>query len=94
MRTTVKTWLKSQEKAKTEGQDKAEPQDETAVQPNPDKPAINGDAQSDVAVDAEIVADDHQPPSEALESEEKPAADLRPSIEVNFLTSSSFSFPI
>jgi hypothetical protein len=93
MRTTVKTWLKSQEKAKTDGHDKPEAQDEAVVQPNTAKPLINGDIQPDVVASAEVVADDRQPPSEAVESEDIAAADLRPSIEVTSLPSLSFPYP-
>ena len=69
MRATVKTWLKSQEKAKTDGQDKTDAQEEAIVPPNADKQPINGDAPPDMAVSTEVVAEDHQPPSEAMDRE-------------------------
>jgi hypothetical protein len=76
MRTTVKTWLKSQEKAKADGQDKAD-----AAQPNTDKPIANGDGRADVTANAAAVTE-NPPPVDTVETEGTPAAELQPSIEV------------
>ena len=81
MRTTVKTWLKSQEKAKSDGQDKADGREDSAGLPQTDKPSVNGDSQADVVVNTEAATEDPPPPGNAVET---PAADLHPSIEVNF----------
>jgi hypothetical protein len=89
MRTTVKTWLKNQEKAKPDGQDKADVREEPVVQPNTDNPIPNGDAQKDVTVNAETMTE-AQPPGDVVESEETPAADLQPSIEVSSFCTQSF----
>ena len=83
MRATVKTWLKNQEKAKLDSQDKADNREEAAVQANPEPPIVNGDAPAEFAVSVET-ANEEQPPVGVAESEETPAADLQPSIEVIF----------
>ena len=82
MRTTVKTWLKSQEKAKTEGQEKPEPQEETAVVSNTEKMS-NGGVSHDVGVDLQAATYEPQLPNDLGDSEETPSAALQPSIEVN-----------
>ncbi len=79
MRTTVKTWLKNQEKVKLEVQDKSDGQGEPVVQPAADDPAVKGDLQTDVTVNPEDVTDT-QPP----EIQETPVAEVLPSIEVGF----------
>lgn len=82
MRNTVKGWLKNQEKAKADDQDKTEGQDEHIAASSTEKPHMNGDVQADMSVDT---AQD-QPQVDLAENEEV-AADVQPSVEVRCQTS-------
>ncbi|KAJ9616740.1 hypothetical protein H2200_000459 [Cladophialophora chaetospira] len=81
MQKTIKTWLKSQEKAKSDAHDKPDTREASASQPNAGKPIISGDGQADMALNGEAVTEDRLPQVETVESEEIPAGDLQPSIE-------------
>ncbi len=83
MQKTVKTWLKNQEKAKSDVQHKPDAREDSAAQPNTGKPTVNGDAQPDVNTNGEAATEDRAPMVETVESEEIPTGDLQPSIEVN-----------
>ena len=84
MQKTVKMWLKNQEKAKSDGQDKSDSREDSAAQPNPSKSIVNGDGQADVNANGEAVAEDRPLLVDTVESEEIPAGDLQPSIEVAY----------
>ena len=94
MRTTVKSWLKTQEKAKSDAQEKAGAREEPATQPNAEQPLLNGDAQAEANAKTEIAKEEQQqPPSDVVESEETPVVDLLPSIEVtSYHAASPFTY--
>ena len=80
MQKTVKVWLKQHEKTKMDGQDKADGQGESKGPPDTDEPSMNGVAVPDGIAPA---IREEQPLAGAVESEETPADDVQPSIEVN-----------
>lgn len=80
MRNTVKGWLKNQEKAKADDQEKAEGQEESTIASSTDKLHVNGDAQADMPTDTV----QEQSQNELAENEEVPL-DVQHSVEVRCL---------
>jgi hypothetical protein len=83
MRATVKTWLKSQEKAKSDGQDKPDVREESTVVANLTIVAENGDVQADAPVTVDATADEQVQPQNGADIEEVQDSHVQPSIEVS-----------